>query len=46
MAYYRAVNARNFLIAKMGEPPDNISITFVTPDQPEDGRVEIILQKE
>ncbi|MDE1902089.1 MAG: hypothetical protein KGI37_10675 [Alphaproteobacteria bacterium] len=46
MAYYRAIGARNYLIQKMGEAPDNISISIVTPPQPEDGRVEILLQKE
>jgi cell division protein FtsB len=46
LAYYRAIGARNYLITKMGESPNNISISIVQPPQPEDGRVEIIFQKD
>lgn len=46
LAYYRAVGARNYLITKFGETPADISISIVNPPQPEDGRVEIIFQKQ
>lgn len=45
LAYYRAISARSFLITKMGEIPENISMMIVAPPQPEEGRVEIVLQK-
>lgn len=45
MAYYRAINARNFLISKMGELSENISLQIVSSLTPGPGRVEIILQK-
>lgn len=43
-AYYRAINARNTLIMNMGFTPSNITLTIVTPPQPENGHVEIIFQ--
>jgi hypothetical protein len=46
LAYYRAIGARNYLIQKLGESPDSISISIVSPPQPQDGRVEIILEKQ
>lgn len=45
MAYYRAIGARNYLI-KAGETPSSITTSIVHPLQPEDGRVEIIFEKE
>ncbi len=44
LAYYRAIGARNILM-KAGEKAADISISLVTPLQPEDGRVEITFQK-
>jgi len=44
LAYYRALSARNVLLSQ-GETPSNITTTIVQPAQPEDGRVEIIIQK-
>jgi len=44
-AYYRAISVRNLLIEKLGESPENITVSIVTPPQPEDGRVEIVFQK-
>jgi len=44
-AYYRAISVRNLLIEKLGEKPENIAVSIVTPPQPEDGRVEIVFQK-
>ena len=46
LAYYRAIGARNYLMTKGGEEPSNITTTIVQPPQPEDGRVEIIFQKQ
>lgn len=45
LAYYRAIGVRNYLISTAGESPSSISSVIVQPDQPEDGHVEIIVQK-
>jgi hypothetical protein len=45
MAYYRAIDVRNFLISKAGESPSIISSVIVQPEKPEKGRVEIIIKK-
>jgi len=46
LAYYRALNLRSYLISKLGENPADIIISIVTPQQPEDGHVEIVYKKE
>ena len=46
LAYYRAIGARNYLITKGGEDPSNINTSIVQPTEPEEGRVEIIFQKQ
>lgn len=46
LAYYRAIGARNFLITKGGESPADITTTIVQPPQPEEGRVEIVFEKQ
>ena len=46
LAYYRALNLRSYMISKLGENPANISISIVTPQQPEDGHVEIVYKQE
>jgi hypothetical protein len=46
LAYYRAIGTRNYLITKLGELPSEITLSIVRPPQPEEGRVEIIFQKE
>ena len=46
LAYYRAVGARNYLISKLQETPSDIKVSIVNPPKPEDGRVEIIFEKQ
>jgi len=46
LAYYRALNLRSYMISKLGENPASISISIVTPPQPEDGHVEIVYKQE
>ena len=46
LAYYRAINTRNFLLTKSNENPNNIATSIIEPTQPEDGRVEIIFEKQ
>lgn len=46
LAYYRAINTRNFLLTKSNENPNNITTTIIEPTQPEDGRVEIVFEKQ
>lgn len=46
LAYYRAINTRNFLLTKSNENPNNITSMIIEPQQPEDGRVEIIFEKQ
>lgn len=46
LAYYRAINTRNFLLTKSNENPSNIITTIVEPPQPEDGRVELVFEKQ
>lgn len=45
MAYYRALDVRNFLISKAGEDPGSITAVIVQPEKPENGRVEIVIKK-
>lgn len=46
LAYYRAINTRNFLLTKSNENPNNITAMIIEPQQPEDGRVEIVFEKQ
>lgn len=46
LAYYRAINTRNFLLTKSNENPNNITSMIIEPLQPEDGRVEIVFEKQ
>lgn len=46
LAYYRAINTRNFLLTKSNENPNSITTTIIEPTQPEDGRVEIVFEKQ
>jgi hypothetical protein len=46
LAYYRALGARNYFITKMGQAPADISTVIVQPPKPEDGRVEVVFQKQ
>ena len=46
VAYYRALNVRNFLMTKLGIGADAITSTVVKPETAGTGRVEIVFQKE
>lgn len=46
LAYYRAINVRNFFITQMGQSPANIVTRVVQPNKPENGRVEITVEKQ
>lgn len=46
VAYYRALNVRNFLMTKLGIGADAITSTVVKPETAGTGQVEIVFQKE